>query len=72
MKKTTRLLIIIIVATILAIGISLGVYGYFTYKAQVTNNINLGYNKIQIKEQKLITPQRTGFTVVEWGGTEIK
>ena len=27
---------------------------------------------IQIKEQKLITPQRTGFTVVEWGGTEIK
>ena len=27
---------------------------------------------IQIQEQKLITPQRTGFTVVEWGGTEIK
>ena len=29
-------------------------------------------NPIQIQEQKLITPQRTGFTVVEWGGTEIK
>lgn len=27
---------------------------------------------IQIQEQKLSTPQRTGFTVVEWGGTEIK
>lgn len=27
---------------------------------------------IQIKEQKLNTLQRTGFTVVEWGGTEIK
>ena len=25
--------------------------------------------KIEIKEQKLITPKRTGFTVVEWGGT---
>lgn len=29
-------------------------------------------NPIQIQEQKLITPQRTGFTVVECGGTEIK
>ena len=27
---------------------------------------------IQIQEQKLSTQQRTGFTVVEWGGTEIK
>ena len=27
---------------------------------------------IQIQEQKLSTPQRTGFTVVDWGGTEIK
>lgn len=27
---------------------------------------------IQIQEQKLSTPQREGFTVVEWGGTEIK
>jgi len=27
---------------------------------------------IEIKEQKLTTPERTGFTVVEWGGTEIK
>lgn len=27
---------------------------------------------IEVKEQKLVTPERTGFTVVEWGGTEIK
>lgn len=27
---------------------------------------------IQMQEQKLSTPQREGFTVVEWGGTEIK
>lgn len=27
---------------------------------------------IQMQEQKLSTPQRKGFTVVEWGGTEIK
>jgi len=27
---------------------------------------------IKVKEQKLTTPERTGFTVVEWGGTEIK
>lgn len=26
----------------------------------------------EVKEQKLITPERKGFTVVEWGGTEIK
>lgn len=29
-------------------------------------------NEIEVKEQKLETPQRNGFTVVEWGGTEIK
>lgn len=27
---------------------------------------------ITVKEQKLNTPERNGFTVVEWGGTEIK
>lgn len=27
---------------------------------------------VDIKEQKLITPERTGFTLVEWGGTEVK
>ena len=29
-------------------------------------------SKIDIKEQKLKTPKRKGFTVVEWGGTLIK
>ena len=28
--------------------------------------------EIEVKEQKLETPVREGFTVVEWGGTEIK
>lgn len=27
---------------------------------------------IEVKEQKLVTPERTGFVAVEWGGTEIK
>lgn len=27
---------------------------------------------IEIEEQKLITPERNGFTAVEWGGTEIE
>ncbi len=27
---------------------------------------------IQVQEQQLETPERTGYTVVEWGGTEIK
>ena len=27
---------------------------------------------IEVKEQELVTPERNGFTVVEWGGTEIK
>lgn len=27
---------------------------------------------VEVKEQKLVTPERKGFTVVEWGGTEIK
>lgn len=26
---------------------------------------------IKVREQKIVTPERTGFTVVEWGGTEI-
>lgn len=29
-------------------------------------------NPIEVEEQKLVTPERIGFTVVEWGGTEIK
>ena len=28
--------------------------------------------EINVKEQILQTPQRNGFVVVEWGGTEIK
>ncbi len=27
---------------------------------------------LKVKEQKLTTPERIGFTIVEWGGTEIK
>jgi len=27
---------------------------------------------LEVQEQQLETPERTGFTVVEWGGTEIK
>ena len=27
---------------------------------------------IEVKEQQLVTPTRTGFTVVEWGGTKLK
>ena len=29
-------------------------------------------NPIKVKEQKLSSPKREGFTAVEWGGTEIK
>ncbi len=29
-------------------------------------------NPIEVKEQKLETPERTGFVAVEWGGTEIQ
>ena len=28
--------------------------------------------KIKVKDQKLPRVERTGYTVVEWGGTEIK
>lgn len=28
--------------------------------------------EIKVKEQKLFTPERKGFVVVEWGGTELK
>ena len=28
--------------------------------------------KIDVEEQKLVTPKRTGFVVVEWGGSEIE
>jgi hypothetical protein len=27
---------------------------------------------IDVKEQELVTPERIGFTAVEWGGVEIK
>lgn len=28
--------------------------------------------KIEVSEQKLVTPEREGFTLVEWGGSELK
>ena len=28
-------------------------------------------SEIEVKEQQLSTPERKGFTVVEWGGTEL-
>ena len=28
--------------------------------------------KIEVNEQKLVTPEREGFTLVEWGGSELK
>ena len=28
--------------------------------------------KIEIEEQKLVTPERKGFTVIEWGGSKLK
>lgn len=38
--------------------------------------INMEYkkldSKIEVKEQKLVSPKRVGFTVVEWGGTVLK
>ena len=27
---------------------------------------------INIEEQELLAPKRSGFTVIEWGGTELK
>ena len=30
------------------------------------------YEKVEIPEQKLTAPERHGFTVVEWGGSEVK
>ena len=40
----------------------------FIYKSSVK-----GLEKpIDIEEQQLVTPERTGFVAVEWGGTEIK
>lgn len=27
--------------------------------------------KLDVEEQKLVTPERTGFVAVEWGGSEI-
>lgn len=36
-------------------------------------NVNIKlYKYIEVKEQELVTPERKGFIVVEWGGTEIK
>ena len=40
--------------------ISSGIYGYGLD------------NPIEVEEQQLVTPERTGFVAVEWGGTEIK
>lgn len=49
MKKTKRILISLIIITFIMI-IGVFTYSYFTHKAVVQNNINLGYNKIQLNE----------------------
>lgn len=53
MKKKNRKIRIlaIIIATIIILAIAIAYrYGYFTDKESKTNNINLGYNKIQVNE----------------------
>lgn len=49
MKKNKKIIITCITVMILAIS-SVVTYAYFTAKSQKTNNIILGYNKIQLKE----------------------
>lgn len=39
---------------------------------RVTMEFKALENQIEVKEQTLTTPERKGFVVVEWGGTEIK
>lgn len=51
-KKNKKIRIIaIIIATLIILVIAIAYrYGYFTDKEHKTNNINLGYNKIQVNE----------------------
>lgn len=49
MKKNKKIVITCLTAMILAIS-SVVTYAYFTAKTQKTNNIILGYNKIELKE----------------------
>lgn len=49
MKKNKKIVITCMTVMILAIS-SVITYAYFTAKSQKTNNIVLGYNKIQLKE----------------------
>lgn len=48
---------------------------YITPKPDSLIRVRMDYKaldkKIKVKEQELTTPERTGYTVVEWGGVEI-
>lgn len=48
--KSKKSYMVLICIFICAIAITTTVYAYFTHKAVVTNNINLGYNKITLNE----------------------
>lgn len=52
--KKSKLLIIKLVLLFIIVALiiiaNLGIYGYFTSNKLKTNNINLGYNKIQVNE----------------------
>jgi hypothetical protein len=49
---------------------------YFSVEPDTLIRVLMTYkgldNPIDVQEQKLETPERTGFVAVEWGGTEIK
>ena len=48
---------------------------FITPKPESLIRVRMDYKpldkKIKVKEQELTTPERTGYTVVEWGGVEI-
>ena len=48
--KSKKSYIVLISIIIFTIAITATVYAYFTHKTSVTNNINLGYNKITLNE----------------------
>ena len=47
-----------------------------TPEPDTTIRVMMEYKKVdfpyEVEEQELMTPERKGFTVVEWGGSEIK
>ena len=70
MKTRTKIIIAIVIILAIVAGFALAGWLYIKHLYNKMEFKPLD-KKISVKEQKLVKVERVGYTVVEWGGTNL-